>query len=94
MTNLVREWVSGQYSNYGVWILGNESPSNPNWRGFYTREGSSGLRPYLYITYGGGAGASGVQTGEETIFVSPLPTPEAPRALPETFRSPLPVPEP
>ncbi len=94
MTNLVREWVSGQYSNYGVWILGNESPSNPNWRGFYTREGSSGLRPYLYITYGGGAGASGVQTGEETLFVSPLPTPEAPRALPETFRSPLPVPEP
>lgn len=93
VTNLVREWVSGQYPNYGVWIFGNESPSDPNYRGFYTREDSGGRKPYLYITYG--ARASGAQTGEgeEMLFVSPLATPEAP-AMPEAFRSPLPVPEP
>ncbi len=94
VTNLVREWVGGQYPNYGIWVFGNESSSDPNYRGFYTRESSTGLKPYLYITYGGGAGASGAGSGEDTLFVSPLPTPEAPRALPETFRSPLPVPEP
>ena len=91
VTNLVREWVNGQYPNYGLWILGNESPSNPNWRGFYTREDSGGRRPYLYVTYGG-AGASGAQ-GSGGLFVSPVPTPEMPRALPETFRSPMPAPE-
>lgn len=92
VTNLVREWVSGQYSNYGVWVLGNESPGDPNYRGFYTREDSGGRQPYLYITYG--TGMSGAQAGEEMLFVSPLPTPVVPRALPETFRSPLPIPEP
>lgn len=91
VTTLVREWVNGQYTNYGVWILGNESPSNPNWRGFYTREDSGGRRPYLYITYG--TGASSAQTGEGT-FISPLPTPGSPSALPETFRSLVLIPEP
>lgn len=90
VTNLVREWVSGQHPNCGVWIFGNESPSDPNYRGFYTREDAGGRRPYLYITYG--AGASSAQTSEG-IFISPLPMPETPDALPETFRSPLPVPE-
>ena len=87
----MREWVSGQYSNYGIWIVGNESSSDPNWRGVSTRESSSGRKPYLYITYG--AGASDARSGEEIRFVSPLPTPQTPRALPETFGSPLPVPE-
>ncbi len=91
VTNLVREWVSRQYPNYGLWIFGNESSSDPNYRGFYTRESSTGLKPWLYITYGGGARASGAESGKET-FVSPLPTPEPPGMLPETFRSPLPEP--
>ncbi|MCX7682095.1 MAG: DNRLRE domain-containing protein [Anaerolineae bacterium] len=94
VTELVRQWVNGQYSNYGVWILGNESSGDPNWRGFCTRENSSGCKPYLAITYGGGAGASGVQPSAETLFVSPLPTPMVPRALPGTFRSPVLIPEP
>lgn len=94
VTNLVREWVNGQYPNYGIWVFGNESSSDPNYRGFYTRESSTGLKPYLYITYGGNGGVSGAGSGEETLFVSPLPTPESPRALPETFRSPVLIPEP
>lgn len=91
VTGLVRGWVNGSYTNYGVWILGNESPTDPNYRGFRTRESSSD--PYLEIIYGEGAGASSSRTGEEILPVSPLATPEAP-AMPETLRSPLPTPAP
>jgi hypothetical protein len=93
VTNLVREWINGQYFNYGVWIFGNESPSDPNYRSFYIRDSSTGLEPYLEITYGEGMGASSSRTGEEIVPVSPLAIPEAP-AVPEMPRSPLPVPEP
>jgi hypothetical protein len=93
VTNLVCEWVNGQYTNYGVWIFGNESPSDSNYRSFYTRNSSTGLMPYLEITYGEGMGASSSQSGEEILPVSPLAIPEAP-VVPEMPRSPLPVPDP
>ena len=93
VTDLVRGWVNGSYTNYGVWILGNESPTDPNYRAFRTHEGPTDLKPYLEITYGGGAGASSSRTGEEILPISPLATPEAP-AMPETLRSPLPTPVP
>lgn len=93
VTDLVRGWVNGSYTNYGVWILGNESPSDPNYRSFRTRDSSTGLKPYLEITYGESMGASSSRTGEEILPVSPLAIPEAPAVL-EMPRSPLPVPEP
>jgi len=78
VTDLVRSWVSGQYSNYGVWILGNEGASDPNWRGFCTREYSGECGARLQITYSGTMAA--------------VASPEAPSVRPETFRAPLPVP--
>ncbi len=94
VTDLVRSWLSGQYSNYGMWVLGNEDSGDPNWRGFCTREGGCGA--WLQITYSGtmGAGAPpGVPGVMPETFRSPLPLPERPDVLPEMFRSPLLVPE-
>lgn len=79
VTDLVRSWANGQYGNYGIWILGNEDSEHPNWRGFCTREYSGGCGAWLQVTYSGTMGAG-----------APL---EAPGVLPETFHSPLPLPE-
>ncbi len=76
VTSMMREWVSGQYSNYGVWLFGNESPTDQNWRGFSTREGATDRRPYLSVVYG--TGTSNLQSNTETMFISPLATPETP----------------
>jgi len=93
VTDLVRSWVNGQYSNYGIWVLGNEDSGHPNWRGFCTREYSGGYGAWLQVTYSGTMGAAappGAPGVMPETFHSPLPLPEA---LPEIFRSPLPVPE-
>ena len=94
VTDLVRSWIGGQYSNYGIWVLGNEDSAHPNWRGFCTREGGCGA--WLQITYSGTMGA-GAPPGAPGVmpetFRSPLPLPERPDVLPEMFRSPLLVPE-
>ncbi|MGC9397451.1 MAG: DNRLRE domain-containing protein [Anaerolineae bacterium] len=79
VTGLARAWVNGSYSNYGIIVRGPESSADPNWRGFCTREHTQGCGAWLQITYSGTMGA--------------LAPPEAPNAMPETFRSPLPVPE-
>ena len=56
VTNLVRGWVNGSYSNYGVMLRGPEwSGSDSSWKGFYTSESSSD--PYLAITYAGVTGS-------------------------------------
>lgn len=94
VTDLVRSWLSGQYSNYGIWVLGNEDSAHPNWRGFCTREGGCGA--WLQITYSGTMGAAappGAPGAMPETFRSPLSLPERPDALPQVFRSPLPVPE-
>ncbi len=94
VTDLVRGWINGQYSNYGIWVLGNEDSAHPNWRGFCTREGGCGA--WLQITYSGTMGAGtppGVPGVMPETFRSPLPLPERPDVLPEMFRSPLLVPE-
>lgn len=84
VTTLMREWVSGQYPNYGIWLFGDESPINQNWRGFSTREGATERRPYLTVTYG--TGTSSLQSNTETAFISPLATPETP---PDAFKTPF-----
>ena len=76
ITNLMREWVNGQYSNYGIWLFGNESPIDQNFRGFSTREGAANRRPYLAVTYD--VGTSTLQSNPEAVFISPLSTPETP----------------
>ena len=53
VTDLVRGWVNGSFSNYGVAIRGEESADDPNWRGFCTRECPEEYRPYLVIAYSG-----------------------------------------
>lgn len=77
VTDLVRSWVNGQYGNYGIWLLGNENSGHPNWRGFCTREYGCGA--WLQISYSGTMEAAA--------------PPGAPGMMPETFRSPLPLPE-
>lgn len=70
VTNLVRGWVNGSFSNYGVAICGKESADDPNWRGFCTRECLEGYRPYLVITYSGFKNVSAhpvVGTGVDSI---------------------------
>lgn len=76
VTNLMREWVGGQYPNYGIGLFGNESSTDQNWRGFSTREGVTDRRPYLSVVYG--TGTSSLQSNAETMFISPLATPETP----------------
>lgn len=77
VTDLARSWVNGQYSNYGIYLWGYENSAQPNWRSFCTREYNSECRARLQITYSGTQGAT----------ASPAP------GIPETFRSPLVVPE-
>ncbi len=97
VTNLVRGWVSGQYSNYGVWVFGNEDSGHPNWRGFCTREYSGGCGALLQVTYSGMEGASappGAPGVMPETFRSPLPVPESPDDILKVLRSPLPASEP
>lgn len=94
VTDLARRWLSGQSSNYGIWVLGNEDSAHPNWRGFCTREDGRGA--LLQITYSGTMGAAappGAPGAMPETFRSPLFLLERPDALPQVFRSPLPVPE-
>jgi hypothetical protein len=54
VTDLVRGWANGSYTNYGVMLRGPEwSGSDSSWKAFYTSESSSD--PYLEITYVGDA---------------------------------------
>ncbi len=67
VTNLVRGWVNGSFSNYGMMVRGPESSDTSGARlGFVTRE-SSGTTydPYLSITYTS-------MTGVETTVEIPL----------------------
>lgn len=86
VTHLMREWVNGQYPNYGIWLFGNESSTDQNWRGFSTREGAADRRPYLAITYG--TGASRYPSNPGSVFISPLATPETPPDAPMTPLAP------
>ncbi|HEY4691574.1 MAG TPA: DNRLRE domain-containing protein [Anaerolineae bacterium] len=57
VTNLVRAWKNGTYSDYGVMLRGPEqSGSDSSWRSFSTREG--GYTPKINITYIGASGLS------------------------------------
>jgi hypothetical protein len=50
VTNLVRAWHGGTYTNYGVMLRGPEiSGSDASWRGFGTRE--SDYKPELVVVY-------------------------------------------
>ena len=52
VTDLVRGWVNGSYTNYGIMLRGPEwSGSDSSWREFNTREGD--FIPYLSLTYNG-----------------------------------------
>lgn len=77
VTDLARSWVNGQYSNYGIYLWGYENWGQPNWRSFCTWEYNSECRARLQVTYSGTLGAAALS---------------AP-GMPETFRSPLVVPE-
>lgn len=48
--NLIRTWVSGQASNFGLIVTGDESPTNNRSRFFYSSR-SSINRPYVDINY-------------------------------------------
>ena len=52
VTHLVRGWVTGQYPNYGVAIVGAELPTDPNWWSFYTRE-EPVYEPTLQVSFPG-----------------------------------------
>lgn len=65
VTDLVRAWMAGTYSNYGVMLRGPEGSGDDSARlGFYTSESS--YDPYLEVT-GVGVGASGLSVGEEGV---------------------------
>ncbi len=50
VTNLVKAWYDGTYTNYGIMLRGPEvSGYNASWRGFGTRESS--YRPQLVVEY-------------------------------------------
>jgi hypothetical protein len=49
---LVRGWVTGQYPNYGVAIVGAEQPTDPNWWALFTREEPS-YEPTLQVSFPG-----------------------------------------
>jgi hypothetical protein len=50
VTNLVKAWYNGAYTNYGIMLRGPEiSGSDSSWRGFGTREGS--YDPQLVVEY-------------------------------------------
>lgn len=50
VTNLVRAWYNGTYTNYGIMLRGPEfSGSDSSWRGFSTREGP--FTPQLIVEY-------------------------------------------
>ncbi len=56
VTALVRQAVAGQLgsSRYTRLALADlDSPTNESWRGYYTPNDASGLRPTLTVTYGG-----------------------------------------
>jgi hypothetical protein len=60
ITNLVRGWVNGTMSNYGVMLRGPEqSGTDSSWRSFSTREGA--YTPQLVISY---TGYTGLTDGE------------------------------
>jgi len=50
VTDLVKAWYDGTYTNYGIMLRGPEvSGADSSWRGFGTREGS--YTPYLVVHY-------------------------------------------
>ena len=68
VTGLVRAWVNGSQTNYGILIRGPEwSGSDSSWRSFGTREG--GDDPYLSISYTG----SGSTTPSQPPFGKKVP---------------------
>jgi uncharacterized repeat protein (TIGR01451 family) len=66
VTDLVRAWVNGSVSNYGLMVRGPESSGNSSARlGFATREAGGGYAPYLEVTYvGEGLGTGGSTAGD------------------------------
>jgi hypothetical protein len=68
VTDLVRAWVNGTKSNYGIMVRGPEhSGQDSSWKGFSTREGP--FPPQLVINYTGAA-VSAAPTGIATGVVS------------------------
>jgi uncharacterized repeat protein (TIGR01451 family) len=56
VTSLVRGWVNGTLTNYGIMLRGPEwSGTDSSWKAFATRESGTTYTPYLQITYGDGA---------------------------------------
>ncbi len=78
VTNLVRGWVNGTLTNYGVMLRGPEwSGSDSSWRGFATRESGTTYAPYLQITYGDGSfqpGGDSPAVGEALVLGGCGPT--------------------
>jgi uncharacterized repeat protein (TIGR01451 family) len=70
VTNLVRGWVNGSLSNYGLMVRGPESSGNDSAQlGFYTGNAGSSVAPYLMVKYYAATGAMQEQkvTGEQTL---------------------------
>jgi uncharacterized repeat protein (TIGR01451 family) len=60
VTNLVRGWVNGTLTNYGIMLRGPEwSGTDSSWKAFATRESGTSYTPYVQITYGDGVSRAG-----------------------------------
>jgi uncharacterized repeat protein (TIGR01451 family) len=66
VTDLVRGWVNGSVSNYGLMVRGPESSgSSSALLGFFTSEAGSSYAPYLEVTYiGDGLGTRASTAGD------------------------------
>lgn len=52
ITEIVKKWFNGDYSNNGLMLWASDASSDPdNSFEFYSRHASSGLRPYIWIDY-------------------------------------------
>lgn len=69
VTDLVKGWYDGTYTNYGLMLRGPDSSnSNPGWRGFSTREGPD--PPQLVVNYVSVTGPPNAPTGLSATAVS------------------------
>jgi hypothetical protein len=73
VTELVRDWVAGRRSNYGIVLRGEEgSGPDASWRGFSTKEGDN--PPQLVVAYGPPATATPTPSRTHTPTSSATPT--------------------